>query len=86
MFLHLGGENAVYKKDIIGIFDLDTAGQSRRTRAFLSAAEKNELVINTTEDLPKSFILCESSGEPKVYLSQMSTATLVRRSESSGME
>ena len=40
MFIHLGQDTVVKKEDIIGIFDLDTATVSKRTRDFLSKAEK----------------------------------------------
>ena len=70
------------ESSIIGIFDLDITSQSRLTRGFLSMAEKAGEVVNAAEDIPKSFVV---SGEKTVYLSQMATATLLRRSESQGI-
>ena len=40
MYLHLGQSTLVKTKDIIGIFDLDTATVAKPTRDFLSKAEK----------------------------------------------
>lgn len=81
MYIHLGQDTLVKKKDIIGIFDLDTATVSKRTRDYLSNAEKKGMVINVSTELPKSFIVCQHKNEKKIYISQISTATLLKRSE-----
>ena len=65
-------------KDIIGIFDLDITSQSHITRKYLAASEKAGLVINASEDIPKSFVISKDKG---VYLSQMATSTLNKRIE-----
>lgn len=80
MYLHLGQSTVIRDKDIIGIFDLDITSQSYRTRAYLTRAEKAGQVINVSEELPKSFVLCQQrGGEQKVYLAQPSSSTLQRR-------
>lgn len=83
MFVHLGQETVVNDNDIIGIFDLDNATVSARTRKYLEKAEKNGEVVNVSFELPKSFIVCARQGtnENKVYVSQISSATLLKRSE-----
>lgn len=79
MYLHLGQESIVRTKDILGIFDLDTATISKHTRDYLTAAEKKGRVVNVTPELPKSFIV--TTGEnPTVYISQISAGTLKKRS------
>ena len=65
--------------EIIAIFDLDITSQSHLTRKYLNMAEKAGQVINASEDIPKSFVVAEIKGERRVYLSQMATATLLRR-------
>ncbi len=86
MYLHLGKGTVIPESSIIGIFDLDITSQSRLTRSFLSMAEKAGEVVNAAEDIPKSFVVsCENNGEKSVTLSQMATATLLRRSESKGV-
>lgn len=82
MYLHIGKGNVINKNDIIGIFDLDITSQSHITRKYLRAAEENGSVINASEDIPKSFIVCSEKGKKKVYLSQMATSTLLHRAES----
>lgn len=87
MYLHLGNDVAVRKTDILGIFDLDNSSQSLITRKYLSAAEKAGRVVNAAgEELPKSFVLCAGAGGQTVYLCQLNSSTLQRRSESLGIE
>ena len=78
MYLNAGNEE-ILKKNIIGIFDLDTSTVSKKTRDFLAAAEKEGRVQLLTYDLPRSFILTLENGEHKIYLSQYSAATLLAR-------
>ncbi len=80
-FIHLGKGTLVRDDEILGIFDLDITSQSHLTRKFLSLADKSGKVINAAEDLPKSFVLCQQRGEIRVYLSQMASATLLKRAE-----
>ena len=80
-FIHLGKGTLVRDDEILGIFDLDITSQSHLTRKFLSLADKSGKVIIAAEDLPKSFVLCEQRGEIRVYLSQMASATLLKRAE-----
>ena len=78
MYLHLGQNTVVRTKEILGIFDLDTTTVSAKTRAFLKTAQNAGKVISVSQELPKSFILCENGN---VYISQLSPATLLSRLE-----
>jgi hypothetical protein len=87
MYLHLGQNVVVPTKTIVGIFDLDNTTGSHLTRAFLKKAEKAGQIVNISDDLPKSFIVCTEAGKPsspegltKIYLSQLASSTLYRRS------
>ncbi len=79
MFLHLGGDTVIAQKDIIAIFDLDNTSISKITREFLHVAEDEGFVVNVSDDLPKSFILAEINNESRVFVSPISTATLLKR-------
>lgn len=79
MYLHLGEKTVIRTDDIIGIFDLDTSTISKNTRDFLSRCEKEKKVINVSFELPKSFILCKEKESYKVYISQISSQTLLKR-------
>ena len=81
MYLHLGQEVVVRRRDIIGVFDMDNTTISPHTRDFLKQAEKEGRVEYVTYDLPKSFAVCaEGKGRGKVYISQLAPATLKKRS------
>ena len=87
MYLHLGNSISVKKAEILAIFDLDNTSQSHITRKYLAAAEKAGRVVNAAgNELPKSFVLCMEPGGQTVYLSQLNASTLLRRSESAGVE
>ena len=82
MYLHIGASVVIPEQDVLGIFDLDNTTSSRITRNFLAQAQQAGPVIPVGEDLPKSFLLCrDKGGKVKVYLSQLSTATLLKRME-----
>lgn len=86
MYLHLGQDTVVLGDDIVGVFDLDTATVSERGRRFLNIAQKQGAVVDVTQELPKSAVITggrrvRDSGKAKVYISQMSTATLKKRAE-----
>ena len=82
MYLHLGKGSIVNDSEIIGVFDLDITSQSALTRRYLAAAEKAGYVVNAAGDeLPKSFVVCGENGTQTVYLSQLNSSTLYKRSE-----
>lgn len=80
MYLHLGQETVVRLDEIIGIFDIETATISKHSRQFLADAEKGGRVFNVSMELPKSFVVCmDRDGTEIVYISQISSATLLKR-------
>ena len=83
MFCHIGNGKSVPKKDIIGIFDLDSSTVTKQGKEFINRKEKEGLVEYDDEDLPRSFVLCEEGGKYKVKLSRISTHGLKQRAEES---
>lgn len=81
MYLHLGEETVTRTKDIIGIFNIENTSVSKHTKEFLALSEKSGKVFNVSYEMPKSFIVCESDGKETVYISQISVATLKKRSK-----
>lgn len=79
MYLHLGNDVVIKKSGIIGIYDLDITTVSKHTREFLATHEKNGSLIYVTYELPKSFIVYAEKKKIKVYISQLSCATLIKR-------
>ena len=82
MYLHLGQNVTVPEAAVIGIFNLDNTTWSFRTRHFLERAEREGRVTAVGDDLPRSFVLTrEGDGPPAVYITQLTTATLLKRIE-----
>ncbi|NMA24500.1 MAG: DUF370 domain-containing protein [Clostridiales bacterium] len=81
MYLHLGQNIVVPISSVIGIFDLDNTTGSHLTRAFLNNAEKAGHIVNVSDDLPKSFVVCCEEDKEMIYLSQLASTTLLKRSE-----
>ncbi len=78
MYLSIGNDMAVRESAIIGIFDLDNTSTSKRTRDFLTAAEKEGAII-PCDDLPKSFVLTAEYGFSRVHLTSLNVHTLEKR-------
>lgn len=79
MYLRVEENLVVNTKDIIGIFDMDNTTVSRLGRRFLPEAEKNGLIINATDDLPKSFVVTNGNGKTSVCISSVSSKILAKR-------
>lgn len=87
MYLHLGKNTVVRMDDILAIFDLDNSSQSYLTRDYLRRADQSRQTVNVSDDLPKSFVICAAeNGAQIVYLSQLSSTTLYKRSETGSFE
>ena len=87
MYLHLGQNEIVPDRRVIGIFDLDKCSYGKRTREYLAAAEEEGVVRDVSGDIPKSFVVCDHPYHAQiVYLSQLNTSTLKNRAESRKLE
>ena len=81
MFLHIGNGKSVLKKNIIGIFDLDTSTVSKTGKDFINKKEKEGLLEYDDYDLPRSFVLIEEKDKYKIKLSRISSVGLKTRAE-----
>ena len=80
MYLHLGGEVCIRIKDIVAIMDLETSSTSKITREFLRKIQKKGEVISVSvEDLPKSYVLIKDEEKVRMYISPISSNTLLKR-------
>ncbi len=80
MYIHLGNNVMLPTSEIIGIFDLENTSISKRTRDFLNKAEKEGRVITITYDLPRTFVIAgKKFKDAKIYISQISSQTLLKR-------
>ena len=65
MYVHLGNGRYIRKKEIVGVFDMDTATICVATRRFLSERERDGAVLLVDEELPKSFLLLSDRREAR---------------------
>lgn len=79
MYLHLGAGVILDERNIVGVFDLDKTTVSKKGRQYLSNKEKRGKIVSVTDKIPKSYVLCMEGKEEKIYISQMSTGTLLKR-------
>ena len=86
MYLHVGNNQNIRIKDIIGIFDADTATVSSITKKYLSEADAKKCVGFASEEIPKSFVLYKDKKKDCFFIcfSQLSTAALCGRMEMLG--
>ena len=86
MYLHIGNNRNIRTKAIIGIFDTDNATVSPITREFLKKNERARRVSSAVTEIPKSFVLyIDWDGDSSVYLSQISSTTLIKRRDVADM-
>ena len=81
MFLHIGEGKILNKNEIVGIFDLETTSISKKTREFLRINEKKGNVEYIGTEIPKTYIISDKKQKKKVYITQISSQTLYKRSE-----
>ena len=78
MYITISPDKIVKTSDIVGIFDLDTATQTKTAREYFKKAETEGRVKPTGSELPKSFIVMKDGT---VYLSQYSSKILSARTK-----
>ena len=79
MYLHIGNGKSVKKKDIIGIFDLDTSTVMKTGKYLINKSERAGRVEYDDDDLPRSFVLVDENKKYKVKLSRISSKGLAAR-------
>jgi len=81
MFLHLGGNTVVSRRDIIAILDVKTE-KSPVTGEFIEIAKDEGFIRNIApKEKAKSFVITDD----QIYLSPISCTTLKKRSNSTVM-
>ena len=92
MYINIGANKLIRKKNIVGIFDLDTSSHEKDTRDFLKKSEKKGIVKVCGNDLPKSFVLTseKEDGLKKekptrkkntIYFTTLSSSSLAGRNK-----
>jgi len=86
MYLHLGCDTVVNTRDIISILDLESTSISKYSKEFLKIVEEEGFVRNVSEEIPKSFVICEEKGQSVIYITNISTKALAGRIKKFGTE
>ena len=91
MYLHVGNQKNIRKKEIVGIFDADRTTASGVTRRYLAKAEEKGQVDSAREEIPKAFVVYQPvknprkdknvTAEQQICFSQLAVSTLVKRIE-----
>lgn len=81
MYIHLGEDTVVRDSEIIGVFDIENTSVGKHTKNFLNCAGKKNNIYTVSYEMPKSFIVCSSGNKETVYISQISAATIKKRSK-----
>lgn len=66
-------------KDVIAIFDLEISDISKTNKEFLDIAREEGFIKTVSEEDPKTFILSEINNKTMIYLSPISSSTLLKR-------
>jgi len=80
MILHLGGDAVIPLKDIIAILDIESAEYGAINKEFVQIARDEGNIIRISDDPPKSLIMAGNKDKTILYLSPISTVTLMKRS------
>lgn len=84
MYLHLGGDISVSVKNIVAIMDLETTSVSKITKEFLRIAQQTDCIVSINDDLPKSYVITSEGEKTTVFISPISSQTLLKRANNIG--
>jgi ribosomal protein S8 len=77
--LHLGGDVIISMKDVIAIFDIETSMTSEVNKEFLEIAKEEGFIKKISKNDPKTFVLAELDHKTMIFLSPISSSTLLKR-------
>jgi len=83
--IHLGGDVGVLQKNIVAIIDIDSPKPALANTKFIANARSQGKLIEVSQDAPKSCIIITLKNDVLVYLSPITSRTLLHR-VSSGQE
>lgn len=78
----LEGGETIRCRDVIGVFDMDQATMSGKTREFLWKAQEKMRLVNVSRGLPQSLVVVSAWMDFDVYISGLSVETICKRMES----
>lgn len=79
MFLHIGTDVEILKRDIVAIMDLESIYSSKISMNFLDNLKDKGKIYSICEDVPKSIVIVNHNEDTSIYLSPISSVTLQKR-------
>ncbi len=79
MYIQLGNEISIRADDIIGIFDINTAFKAKDSSDFLNISDEEGFIYNICNTSIKSVVITEINNNSKIFLSPISSHTLIKR-------
>lgn len=80
MFIHIGEDNYIFKKDIIGILDRESIDSSTISQEFIDRIIKDKSLVGKLDSSIKTYVLVLQDKKTKIYTSTISSKALVNRS------
>ncbi len=79
MYLHIGKDFVIKKKDIIGIFNIEYIKNTKEYKSMYLNLEEKKNLINVSEKQDKTFILLENNKKIKGYITNIGSNTIGKR-------
>ena len=79
MYLHICKNLIINREDIIGVFDIETINKTIEYEKIYKELEEQGKIEDVSGGEVKTIILTEKNKEKKIYISNISVATLEKR-------
>lgn len=79
MIIHIGDNISLLEKDILLILDRKTVELSKDNKALISKLIDSDMLINDMNSNIKSYIIVQEKGNLKLYVSNISSTSLLNR-------
>ena len=80
MYIHIGKDIILKNNDIIGMFNIDYVKNTKEYKGLVEKMKENNILVNISENDPKSLIIATKDKKLKGYLTNISTSTIKKRS------
>ena len=80
MFLHIGKDKVIEKKDLICILDIESLKNNDKINNIIEKLEQEKNIIDISDNNKKTLILVKENNLIKGYISNISSTTLGKRS------
>ena len=79
MYLHIGKDFVIKKKDIIGIFNIEYIKNTKEYKTMYANLEEINNLINVSDKSDKTFILLKHNESIKGYITNIGSNTIGKR-------